>query len=52
MMQVVRSTGEPTITYIIVDDAEATELRDALRKGKSPLIRKLRKGLKEVLRAR
>lgn len=47
-MNVVRSTGEPTLVYVLLSDSEITLLRQALKKSKNTLAQDLRRRLKRA----
>lgn len=49
-MRVLRSGGQPELSYVLLTDDEIVTLRADLRKAKSPFAKALRKALKTVLR--
>ena len=47
-MRVHRSVGQPDLTYVLLSDADIVALIEALRKPKTPIVKALRKALKEA----
>lgn len=48
-MKIMRSNAQPELIHMVLTDSDAQELREALRKEKSPLAKEVRKCLKKLL---